>query len=235
MEEALPPVTTWLVRHGQSASNAGQPAMGHGNVPLTALGREQADALALRVDRQPDLLIVSPFLRARETSEPIRTRWPAMRCETWPIQELTYLSPTRCHGMTAATRRPMVDAYWRRRDPAYVDGSDAESFSSFSDRLRDFHRRLLELDCAYVVAVGHGQFFSAYMMGLTDGFAATPEWMTRYRAVETGNPIANCEIIELSGEALSRRGRATLAASSDQDEIGDDQKRDEGKNSDLAP
>ena len=99
----------------------------------------------------------------------------------------------------------MVDAYWQRCDPAYLDGSDAESFSDFSSRLRDFHRRLFALDCSYVVVVGHGQFFSAYMMGLTDGFSATPEWMTRYRTLETGNPIANCAIIELSGAALGRR------------------------------
>ena len=38
---------------------------------------------------------------------------------------------------------------------------------------------------------------------LAAGFVATPEWMTRYRTVETANPIANCEIIELSGEAMS--------------------------------
>jgi len=123
----------------------------------------------------------------------------------------------------------MVDAYWRRCDPHYVDGSDAESFSAFSNRLRDFHQRLLALDCAYVIAVGHGQFFRAYTMCLTDGFTVTPEWMARYRKVETGKPIANCEIIELSGEALGR------AASSAQDEIGGYQKRDEGESPDLAP
>jgi broad specificity phosphatase PhoE len=235
MGEAVPPVTTWLVRHGQSTANAGLPTEGYGDVPLTELGREQACAAARRVDRQPDLLIVSPFLRARATGEAIEARWPATRRETWPIQELTYLSPARCHGTTSATRRPMVEAYWRRCDPHYVDGSDAESFSAFLNRLRDFHQRLVALDCSYVIAVGHGQFFRAYMMGLTDGFTATPEWMARYRTVETGKPIANGEIIELSGETLGR-GRATgLAASSTQDEIGDYQKRDEGENSDLAP
>jgi broad specificity phosphatase PhoE len=198
-------------------------------VALTELGREQACAVARRVDRRPDLLIVSPFLRARATCEPIQARWPATRSETWPIQELTYLSPARCNGTTSATRRPMVDAYWRRCDPHYVDGSDSESFSAFSNRLRDFHQRLLALDCAYVIAVGHGQFFRAYTMCLTDGFTVTPEWMARYRKVEMGKPIANCEIIELSGEALGR------AASSAQDEIGGYQKRDEGENPDLAP
>ena len=225
----MPPVTIWLVRHGQSAANAGLPTEGHGDVPLTELGRQQACAVARRVERRPDLLIVSPFLRARATCEPIRARWPATRRETWPIQELTYLSPVRCNGATSATRRSMVDAYWRRCDPHYVDGSDSESFSAFSNRLRDFHQRLLALDCSYVIAVGHGQFFRAYTMCLTDGFTVTPEWMARYRKVETGNPIANCEIIELSGEALGR------AASSAQDEIGGYQKRDEGENPDLAP
>lgn len=225
----MPPVTIWLVRHGQSAANAGLPTEGHGDVPLTELGRQQACAVARRVERRPDLLIVSPFLRACATCEPIQARWPATRRETWPIQELTYLSPARCAGTTSATRRPLVDAYWRLCDPHYVDGSDAESFSAFSSRLRDFHQRLLALDCAYVIAVGHGQFFRAYTMCLTDGFTVTPEWMARYRIVETGNPMANCEIIELSGEALGR------AASSAQDEIGGYQKRDEGENPDLAP
>jgi broad specificity phosphatase PhoE len=229
MGEAVPPVTIWLVRHGQSAANAGLPTEGHGDVPLTELGRQQACAVARRVERRPDLLIVSPFLRACATCEPIQARWPATRRETWPIQELTYLSPARCAGTTSATRRPLVDAYWRLCDPHYVDGSDAESFSAFSSRLRDFHQRLLALDCAYVIAVGHGQFFRAYTMCLTDGFTVTPEWMARYRIVETGNPMANCEIIELSGEALGR------AASSAQDEIGGYQKRDEGENPDLAP
>jgi 2,3-bisphosphoglycerate-dependent phosphoglycerate mutase len=194
---------TWLVRHGQSATNAGLPTVGQDDVPLTDLGLEQAAAVARRVDRAPDLLIVSPFLRARATAAPILVRWPSTRCESWPIQELTYLSPDRCRGTTAAIRRPMIDAYWQRCDPDYVDGADAESFRSFLGRLHDFHERLLALDGGYVVAVGHGQFFRAYTIGLAAGFVASPEWMTRYRTVETASPIANCEIIELSGEAMS--------------------------------
>jgi broad specificity phosphatase PhoE len=203
VEEPLPPAVTWLIRHGQSATNAGLPTAGQDDVPLTELGLEQAAAVARRVDRPPDLLIVSPFLRARATAAPILARWPATRCESWPIQELTYLSPDRCRGTTAALRRPMIDAYWQRCDPDYVDGADSESFRGFLGRLRDFHERLLGLDGGYVVAVGHGQFFRAYTIALAAGFVATPEWMTRYRTVETANPIANCEIIELSGEAMN--------------------------------
>jgi hypothetical protein len=72
-------------------------------------------------------------------------------------------------------------------------------------RLLDFHGRLLALDGDFVVAVGHGQFFRAYQQGLCKGFAVSADWMERYRGAETSRPMANCEIIELTGEALARR------------------------------
>ncbi|HXA21588.1 MAG TPA: histidine phosphatase family protein [Acetobacteraceae bacterium] len=193
----MPPGLIWLVRHGQSASNAGLPAVGHGEVPLTALGQEQAREVARRVDRQPDRLIVSPFVRAQETAAPIRERWPRTPCEVWPIQELTYLSPSRCKGTTADVRRPWIETYWRGCDPDYVDGPDAESFRAFMARLADFDSRLSALGGDFAIAIGHGQFFRAYLWGRDRGFAVAPEWMREYRAAETSRPMANCEIIEL--------------------------------------
>lgn len=193
----MPPALTWLVRHGQSAANAGLPSVEHADVPLTALGLEQARAVARRVARAPDLLILSPFARARATAEPILERWPATRCETWPIGELTYLSPARCVGTTPEVRRPWIADYWRRCDLDHLDGADAETFRAFMARLADFHGRLAALDLGFVVAVGHGQFFRAYTVALRDGFAPSPRWMADYRATETATPMANGEIIEL--------------------------------------
>lgn len=198
----MPPAVTWLIRHGQSSINAGRPSVAGGDVCLTELGVEQAAAVAHRVDRPPDLLIMSPLVRARATADLIRAQWPTTPYEIWPIQELNYLSPARCGGTTAATRRPMIDAYWQRCDPDYLDGPDAESFSDFLHRVRQFHERLVALDCRFVVAVGHGQFFRAYTIAMATGFAASPEWMAHYRRSETANPLANCEVVELSGEAL---------------------------------
>jgi broad specificity phosphatase PhoE len=206
----VPPAVTWLIRHGQSTSNAGLPAVGHGEVPLTALGLEQAREVARRVERLPDLLIMSPFLRAQATAESIRARWPSTPCETWPIHELTYLSPQRCRGTTADTRRPWVEEYWRRCDPDHCDGPDAESFRAFVGRLRDFHRRLLALDGGFVIAVGHGQFFRAYLMAKNEGFAGTADWMQRYRWAETALPMANGEVIELDGKAIAPQTSARL-------------------------
>ena len=194
----MPPALTWLVRHGQSAANAGLPSVLHADVPLTELGHRQAEAVAERVARPPDLVVVSPFARARATAAPILARWPATPTETWPIGELTYLSPARCVGTTPEIRRPWIAEYWQRCDPDHLDGDDAETFRAFVARLADFHRRLAALDLDFVIAVGHGQFFRAYTVALAAGAEAAARWMQDYRARETAQPMANGEIIELS-------------------------------------
>jgi broad specificity phosphatase PhoE len=78
----------WIVRHGQSAGNvardaadaAGLPVIDIAerdvDVPLSALGEEQAAALgrwfaALPPDRRPTTLLTSPYLRARQTGKAI--------------------------------------------------------------------------------------------------------------------------------------------------------------------
>jgi len=75
----------WIVRHGESAGNvARDAAMVAGlaridlnirdvDVPLSPLGERQADALGrwfagLPKEEQPDVVLVSPYLRARETA-----------------------------------------------------------------------------------------------------------------------------------------------------------------------
>jgi len=79
------PGHVWIVRHGESAGNvARDAAMVAGlarinldirdvDVPLSPLGEQQADALGrwfadLPPRQQPDAVLVSPYLRARETA-----------------------------------------------------------------------------------------------------------------------------------------------------------------------
>jgi broad specificity phosphatase PhoE len=191
------PRTVWLIRHGQSAANAGLATSDPRSIPLTELGHAQARQAAEQIDRQPDTIVVSPFLRARETAAPIEQAWPGAPVLTWPIHEFTYLSPAKYAGLTVYERRPLANAYWQRADPAYCDGIDAESFESFAARLRDFHRRLQELD-GFVVAVGHGQFFYAYKLALELGLRITADWMRNYRERELATPLGNGEIVPVS-------------------------------------
>ena len=82
------PERLWLVRHGQSQGNVARDAAheaGHKvidldlrdvDVPLSDLGHAQADAAgrwfaALPDDRKPEVLLSSPYVRARQTAEAI--------------------------------------------------------------------------------------------------------------------------------------------------------------------
>ena len=79
------PQTFWVVRHGQSASNVARDAAeANGlhvidiatrdiDVPLSGLGRRQSQSLghwfgSLPLQEQPQVLLCSPYVRARETA-----------------------------------------------------------------------------------------------------------------------------------------------------------------------
>ena len=82
------PAHLWIVRHGQSAGNVAADAanaaglarinldMRDCDVPLSDLGCEQAAAVgrwfaALPADERPEVIVSSPFLRARQTADAI--------------------------------------------------------------------------------------------------------------------------------------------------------------------
>jgi broad specificity phosphatase PhoE len=101
----------WIVRHGQSAGNVARDAAdaaGLGSididlrdvdVPLSELGHRQAEALgrwfaALPEEERPEVLLVSPYVRARQTAKAI--------CEGG--------------GVTETARQPIVDERLRERE-----------------------------------------------------------------------------------------------------------------------
>jgi len=80
------PQTLWVVRHGQSAGNVARDAAEAGglptiaiaerdvDVPLSALGEQQSEALAqwfaaMPPGSQPTVVLCSPYVRARATAE----------------------------------------------------------------------------------------------------------------------------------------------------------------------
>src|SRR5215217_2222991 len=82
------PSKMWIVRHGQSAGNVARDAASASgqhvidiavrdvDVPLSDLGRSQADAVGRWFagqpdDERPEIVLVSPYVRARETAERI--------------------------------------------------------------------------------------------------------------------------------------------------------------------
>lgn len=105
-----PAVTAWLIRHGQSTSNAGRVTVDLAMIPLSDTGKQQADVVARGFEDSPDLIVTSPFLRARDTAVSTTKRFPSVPVTQWPVEEFTYLGHLHGRRTTGLERRPLVDA-----------------------------------------------------------------------------------------------------------------------------
>jgi broad specificity phosphatase PhoE len=131
------PEKLWIVRHGQSAGNvardaahaAGLPAIDIAirdvDVPLSDLGQEQAAALgrwfaSLPEAGKPEVVLSSPYVRARQTAKAI--------CEQG--------------GVTEAARQPIVDERLREREFGIFDRLTTTGISEKYPELAE-HRALL--------------------------------------------------------------------------------------------
>lgn len=149
----------WLIRHGESESNAGLSTGPTADIRLTPRGQAQAQALAaMPIARAPDLIVTSGYRRAVETAAPLRARFPQARSDEWPIHEVVTLSDEHRANTTPAQRRPLVDAYWERCDPEFSDGAGAESFVQVIARAEAFRNRLRTIESDVAFIVGHGLF-----------------------------------------------------------------------------
>lgn len=186
-----------LVRHGQSVTNAGGRSADQVSNSLTELGRAQSREFAERLDCKPTLFVTSSFLRAQQTSEPLRQRFPDVPVEEWPIHEFSFLNPSLHRGTSEADREPHVVAYWQREDPAYADGPEAESFTLFLDRAREAIRRLVSSSPGgCIVVFTHGFFMQAVRLVLLFPDATDAELMANFRRFHLRNLIQNVDSLE---------------------------------------
>ncbi|RSM89561.1 histidine phosphatase family protein [Kibdelosporangium aridum] len=189
-------MTVWLIRHGESLANAGSHTTGSATNPLTPRGEQQAALVAF--DHPPDLVVHSPYLRARQTAQPTIDRFPSARVEEWPIEEFDYLG--RFHGKptTAAQRAAAVAAYWDAADPHYRDDENSESFVDVHARARQFLARLADTECSYVAAFTHGMFMRIVLWAILTGDAVPDRAnMRRFHAFRMASLIPNCSILPL--------------------------------------
>jgi 2,3-bisphosphoglycerate-dependent phosphoglycerate mutase len=183
--------TIWLVRHGESTANAGAATDNHMTIPLSPKGKEQAKQVSLLFEQSPDLIITSPFDRARQTAEPTLKRFPKVTHEIWDVHEFTYLSPITCVNTTADQRRERVNAYWNRLDPDYIDGEGAESFNMLLSRTKTAIERLNQLSNGLIVMFTHAQFIRAMRLLKDNPNNDAKQLMSQFRSLPR---IENCEI-----------------------------------------
>jgi broad specificity phosphatase PhoE len=152
-----------FVRHGQSVSNLARRWEGHGDSPLTQLGKRQASLLGQRLRRgRFTHVLTSDLKRAAETAR--ATGFP---CETHAA--LREIDVGRWGGLT----REELAARYPEEVEAIANGQDiprggGESFAAFSARVGSaigaLRARLAPGDHALVVC--HGAFIATALAGV---------------------------------------------------------------------
>ncbi len=184
-----------LIRHAESTANIDLPTEDHFSIPLTEKGKRQSEALSQDLPGKPDLILLSSFLRAKQTAEPTIRRYPDVPVEIWPeLGEFTYLSPASCKGTTRSQRIPYVKKYWDRMDPDYLDGEGAESFRQFVERTEKAYSKILQCQGENIFLFSHGQFLNCLL-----DIARHPDLTVKDRMVNFCSlpVLENCDLITL--------------------------------------
>ena len=171
-----------LIRHAVTAWNTGGRVQGQSDVPLSALGEAQAEALCGRFSGANFsgagvLLYSSPLRRARTTAA---LAFPGQALVIDPrLSELNFGS---FEGLTLAERRTLPE--WREwtRDPFSLPAPGGESYGALQRRAVAWLESLP--DAPHVVAVTHSgtiQTLLAYVLQME-----TKNWRKRVHLGHTG-------------------------------------------------
>jgi broad specificity phosphatase PhoE len=188
----------WLIRHGESESNAGLPTSDTAKIVLTSRGMAQAECVVAAFTRPPSLIVTSSYLRAIQSAQPTIERFPQACLEEWPVHEYTYLSLASRHNTTLQGRKPQIDAYWERCDPQYIDGDGAESFAALVVRAEQVLERIRCLDDDFVAIFSHGLFIRTLLWVLLAGpVEIDAAMMRRCRSFISGFSAPNGSIMKI--------------------------------------
>lgn len=190
--------TIYLIRHGESQTNAGLPTILHDGAALTERGIEQAGKVAayLKFHTSLDLIVTSYYKRSQETATFTQLVFPHVPTEEWMVQEFTYLASLHHEHMTVEDRKPLVDTYWSQADPIYADGPGSESFEALMKRAYALEERLRYTSFDSIAIFSHQQFITAFLW-LIDHRPSrlTSDSMKNYKTFLGTYPVPNGGII----------------------------------------
>jgi broad specificity phosphatase PhoE len=183
-----------LARHGQSVSNAVRRFQGVQDVPLSELGRRQAEALARALrSRRIAAVYSSPLERARHTAELAAAALQAPLRHVDDLRELSLGEWEGCTVEEVQARPGNPYACWVR-DPVGSLPPGAEPLAEVQGRVV---RALADIEHAHpngddVLVVCHGGVISAYLAHCL-GLPLSSIWRLT---------LSNCSITELAPPRL---------------------------------
>lgn len=192
----------YLVRHGQSTSNAGGDAQPNAQIELTELGHQQvaevADWLEKRLEDKVDGVHFSRFIRTQQTAQPYIDKVGIEPNVIEGLQEFDYLSFKKTDGTDFATRPQMADEYWLRQDPRLADGEDAESYHDFCERVAGVLEHFKTLPDGNHVVFTHGLWMSMLIWQILGQPCVNNSHLQKFRQFELSIRPRNCEVFLLT-------------------------------------
>jgi len=144
------------------------------------------------------MIVVSSYIRTRETAQPLLDRYPHVPVAEWDIHEFTYLNAGFYDGTTQEHRRAPALAYWQHCAPDLTEGGGAESFNDFMRRVRAMLDRLRREALPFSAVFSHGYVLKAVIWELLyTGDPSPAVFMAGFREFHNTFPVANGTIIPL--------------------------------------
>ncbi len=190
----------YLVRHGESVSNAGGVAVRNAEIPLTELGREQAKEVAtwLLGNVSPiDNIFVSKFIRTHQTASPLLEKQGVTSTVIEGLEEFNYIDFFRIENLSALERRQLSHRYWQTATPDYTDGESAESFNQLQARITNVLNYFEKLPNGNYVVYTHGLWLSMFLWRLLNFSTDSSLAMQQFRQFEQAIKIKNTEVFLL--------------------------------------
>lgn len=146
-----------LIRHGQTDWNQGGRIQGHLDIPLNALGQQQAQCMgAALADSGIDAIYSSDLARAWDTAKALQAR---TQIALMPEPGLRERSFGRLQGQTLEemfAQDPVLAVAFQTRDPQYQP-PEGESMIEFRDRVLSTVYRLAQQHAGeHIALVAHG-------------------------------------------------------------------------------
>lgn len=183
--------------------------MPHAAIPLSDLGHAQARGLAGMLTREPSAVLVSAFVRTRQTAEPYCARVGIRPLECSNLNEFSVVDPALIEGLRGPERKPFVKAFWDAPDPHRRCGVEADTFAEFNSRVGAFQEGMQDLPDAAVI-FGHGIWFGLLLWRLLGYSADDLDGMRAFRRFQQGFPMPNCAVFRLTHGANHWSVRANM-------------------------
>ena len=173
--------TIILVRHGESQTNLSKQFTGQLDIPLTKLGTQQAERMAVYVDRfKIDRIYASSLSRAYETALAIVRR---QNCSIEKCDSFWEINAGKWHGLTfdeISSRYPDTYKVWKE-DLAAAHPDGGESTQELYDRVTSkFEKIITETNDQVICIVTHAtpiRMMESYIMSKSLKYAQDIPWV----------------------------------------------------------